>query len=71
MTKFRWTAEEIHGVLKQKYRLLDYVIDNKLLPKVGLSFKIAAFLHNQFGKTLESDREFSDQIVQNIKTKNM
>lgn len=52
VTKIRWTVEAIHGIIKQKYRLLDKVIDNKLLPKIGLYFKIAAFLYNQFGKTL-------------------
>jgi len=54
-------------IIKQKYRLLDKVVDNKLLPKIGLYFKIAAFLHNQFGKTLQSDATFSEEIVVRMK----
>lgn len=67
VTKVRWAVEAIHGIIKQKYRLLDRVIDNKLLPKIGLYLKIAAFLHNQFGKTLQSDATFSDEIVVRMK----
>lgn len=67
VTKVRWAVEAIHGIIKQKYRLLDKVIDNKLLPKIGLYFKIAAFLHNQFGKALRSDAILSEEIVVRIK----
>ena len=55
VTKIRWSVESVHGIIKQKYRLLDHIINKKLLSNVGLYFKIAAFLHNQFGKTLKSD----------------
>ena len=30
-------------------------------------FRIAAFLQNQFGKELQSDKEFLDEIVERIK----
>ena len=46
VTKIRWSVESIHGISKQKYRLLDHIIGNKLLPNVGLYFKIPAFMHN-------------------------
>ena len=67
MTKIHWTLEAVHGVLKQKYCLLDHVINNKLLPKVGSYFKIAAFIHNQFGQKCESDRELSYEIIQRMR----
>ena len=59
--------ESIHGIIKQKYRLLEHIIDNKLVPNVGLYFKIAAFLHNQFGKVLKSDAHLSEEIVRRLK----
>ena len=67
VTKIRWTVEAVHGVLKQKYLFLDHVIDNKLLPKVGSYFKIAAFIYNQFGQKCESDRELSYEIIQRMR----
>lgn len=65
--KIRWVVEAFHGNIKQKFKLLNNVIDNKLLPKVSLYFRIAAFLHNTFGKRLESDLELSDEIVLRMK----
>ena len=35
VTKIRWAVEALHGILKQKYRLLDHKLDNELLPKIG------------------------------------
>ncbi|XP_011873641.1 PREDICTED: uncharacterized protein LOC105565230, partial [Vollenhovia emeryi] len=67
VTKIRWAVESVHGVLKQKYRFLDHKIDNKLIPKVGMYFRIAAFLNNTFGKRLQSDAETLDKIVQRMK----
>ena len=67
VTKIRWSVESVHGIIKQEYRLLDDIINNKLLPNVGFHFKIAAFLHNQFGKTLKSDAHFSEKIVRRMK----
>lgn len=55
VTKIRWAVESVHGVLKQKYRLLDHKIDNKLIPKIGSYFRIASFLNNTFGKRFHSD----------------
>jgi len=66
VTKIRWAVESVHGVLKQKYRLLDHKIDNKLIPKVGVYFRIASFLNNTFGKRLQSDVEIEDEIVQRM-----
>jgi len=66
VTKIRWAVESVHGVLKQKYRLLDHKIDNKLIPKVGVYFRIASFLNNTFGKRLQSDVEIVDEIVQRM-----
>ena len=48
VTKVRWVVEAVHGVLKQKYRLLDHKIDNKLIPKIGSYFRIASFINNTF-----------------------
>ena len=67
MTKIRWSLESVHGIIKQKYRLLDHIIDNKLLPNVELYFKIAAFLYSQFGKALKSDVHVSEEIVIRMK----
>lgn len=30
--KVRWVVESIHGMMKKKFRLLDNILDNKLLP---------------------------------------
>ncbi|KYN04658.1 hypothetical protein ALC62_04469 [Cyphomyrmex costatus] len=62
VTKIRWAVESVHGVLKQKYRLLDHKIGNKLIPKVGIYFRIASFLNNTFGKRLQSDVEIVQRM---------
>ena len=67
ITKFRWAVEAVNGILKQKYRLLDHKLDNKLLPKIGTYFRIASFLKNLFGQRLQSDSEFSDKILERMK----
>ena len=46
ITKVRWVVKSVHGVLKQKYRLLDHKIDIKLIPKIGIYFRITSFLNN-------------------------
>ena len=46
VTKIRCAVEAIHGILKEKYRFLDHKIDIKLIPKVGIYFRIASFLNN-------------------------
>ena len=68
VTKIRWTVEAVHGIMKQKYRFQDKVIDHKLLKKIGIIyFRIATFLQNQFKKELQSDQKFSDEIVKRMK----
>lgn len=67
MTKIRWAVEAVHGIIKQKYRLLDHKLDNKMLPKIGTYFRIASFLNNQFGKRLQSDAEFSNEIIERMR----
>ena len=61
--------EAVHGILRQKYRLLDHKLDNKLLPQIGTYFRIALFIHNRFGNTLQSDTESSNEIIEHIKTR--
>ena len=34
VTKIRWAVEAVHGMLKQKYRLLGHKIDSKLVPSI-------------------------------------
>ena len=63
VTKIRWAVESVYGVLKQKYRLLNHTIDNKLIPKIGIYFKIASFLNNTFGKRLYSYEDIFSEIV--------
>ena len=67
MTKIHWSVEPVHGIIKQNYRLLNHIIDNKLLLKVELYFKIAAFLHNRFAKALKSDGDLSEKILKRMK----
>lgn len=50
ITKLRWVVEAVHGILKQKFKLIDRKIDNKLLPKIGLYCRIVSFFHNEFGQ---------------------
>jgi len=69
ITKIRWVVEAIHGILGQKYQLLHHTLDNKLLPKIRLFFRIACFLNNTFGKRLQSDFEVSNEIIQQMKSR--
>ncbi|GAB1860852.1 SWIM-type domain-containing protein [Camponotus japonicus] len=69
VTKIRWAVEAVHGIIKQKYRLLDHKLDNKMLPKIGTYFRIASFLNNQFGKRLQSDAEFSSEIIKRMRVR--
>lgn len=63
VTKLRWVVEAVHGIIKEKYHLLDNKLDNKMLPKTGTYCRIACFLNNEFGKRLDSDIQMSDEIV--------
>lgn len=38
-----------------------------MLPKIGIYFRIASFLNNQFGKRLQSDAEFSSEIIERMR----
>ena len=67
MKKIRWSVESVHGIIEQKYRLLDHIIDDKLLSNIGLYFKIAAILHSQFEKALKSDAHLLEEIVRRMK----
>lgn len=69
VTKVRWVVESVHGIIKQKYHLLDHKVDNKILPKIGTLWKIACFLNNKYGKRLLSDVNNTDEIVNNLKMK--
>lgn len=67
VTKIRWVVA-VHEILKQKYRHLSYIdhkLNNKMLPKIDIYFR-ASFLNNQFGKRLESDGEFSNEIIERM-----
>ncbi|XP_076660127.1 uncharacterized protein LOC143363434 [Halictus rubicundus] len=66
VTKIRWIVEAVHGDIAQKYRLLHHKIDNKLLPCLKSLCRIASFLHNEFGKRLDTDPEI-DLIIDYMK----
>ena len=51
-------------MLKKKYRLLDHKIDKKLVPNIGIYFRVALFLNNAYGKREQSDKELSYEILQ-------
>ena len=53
-------------MIKQKNRLLDQKFDNKMLHKVGVLYRIASFLLNQFGKRLNSDDQISSEVVERM-----
>ena len=42
VTKIRSAVEAVHGKLKQKCRLLDQKLENKLLPHIGTYLRIAS-----------------------------
>lgn len=67
ITKIRWVVEAVHGALGQKFRLLHHRMDNKLLPSLKSVCRIASFLHNTFGKRLNSDPELTNTIVDYMK----
>ncbi|XP_044578872.1 uncharacterized protein LOC123261347 [Cotesia glomerata] len=69
VTKIRWVVEAVHGDIKQKFRILDHKLDNKLLPKTGVFCRIACFLHNEFGKRLDSDLDLSEKIIAAMNSK--
>lgn len=70
VTKIRWAVEAVYEILKQKYRMLDHKLDNKMLSKVfGIYFRIVSFLNNLFGKRLYSDADLLDEILERMKAR--
>ena len=69
VTKIRWVIETVHGILKNKYRLLDLKRQNKSLCKITIDFLVASCLNNVFGARLISDKddwqEISNLMIQN------
>ena len=55
VTKLRWVVEAVHGLIKQKFKLLDRKLDNKMLPQTGRLMRIASYLHNVYGAKLNSE----------------
>lgn len=69
VTKVRWVVEAVHGILKQKYKLLDHILDNKILPKTKSYYRIASYLINRYGKRLTSDQGISENILKRMQEK--
>ena len=61
--KLQWAVEAVHGILKQEYRFFGHRIDNHLLPKVKVLFRIVSYLNNVYGKRLSSDHNLFDAVV--------
>ena len=66
VTKLRWVIEAVHGIIKQKYHLIQRKLDNKMLYDIGSYFRIASFLHNKFGERLNSDTKYPEKIGENM-----
>lgn len=49
VTKVRWPVEAVHGDIKQKYKILDHKLDNKLLPKAQSYCRIACLYTMSLG----------------------
>ena len=62
VTKVRWAVEAVHGIIKQKYRILDHRIDNDLLPKIRVLTRIACYLNNTYGRRLRSDQDMFGEV---------
>ena len=62
VTKIRWVVEAVHGILKQKYRLLHQKLDNKLVPHIGMYFRIASYIYNRFGNTYNLIQNFQVEL---------
>ena len=70
VTKLRRAVEAVHGILKQKYRFSNHRIDNHLLLKVGVLFRIVSHLNNVYGKRLSSNQNMFDVVVGSVKSTN-
>ena len=69
VTKIRCVVEAVYGILKQKYRLLDHKLDNKLFSNIRTYFRIASFLNNELENSLHSDTEFLSQLIERMKVR--
>lgn len=65
-TKVRWVIESVNGILKNQFKLLNRVVPNSSVGKIDIEIKIAAALHNMFGKKLSSDHNDYQQIVKQM-----
>lgn len=61
--------EAVQGTTKHKYRILDHKLDNKLLPKAESYCRIVCFLHDEFGKRLNSDESTSEAVLSIMKSR--
>ena len=66
MTKIQWVVEAVRVMLKQNYRLPDHKINNKLVPNIGIYFRVASILNNAYGQRLQSDKELPYEILQRM-----
>ena len=63
VTKVRWVIEAVNSQIKQKYRALDSVVQNKAIPHLMSDFKIAGALVNLFCERLNSDGQNAMNIA--------
>ncbi|XP_075681005.1 uncharacterized protein LOC142646305 [Dermatophagoides pteronyssinus] len=70
VTKIRWVVEAIHGIIGQRYKLLHHQLRNNYLSNARTLCRIACFLQNSFGKSLSSDLEDMDVIIDRMKSRN-
>ena len=64
VTKLRWVVEAIHGIIKQKWKLLNCEIKNQSLIKIRDLFQIAGSLHNLYGPKLGSNPEQNETFIE-------
>lgn len=55
VTKLRWVIECIHGIIAQKYKLLQHQFRNQALSDAGTYCRLACYIYNLTGKRLNSD----------------
>ena len=65
VTKIRWVVECIHGIVKQKWKILND-FRNVNLHKVKPFFRIAGSLQNMYGKKLLCDFGKEDEVAKAI-----
>ena len=64
--KVRWALESVHSVLEQKCRFLNHKIDNKVILKIGIYFRITLFLNQISGKKYHSDDDTQRNSAENV-----